>query len=315
MSQTDSVPAIEARGLSKTLGGVVAVDGLSLAIAPGEVFGLVGPDGAGKTTALRMLCGVLRPTSGAASVLGFDVATEADEVGRRVGYMPQRFSLYPELTVAENLLFRARVHDIAGRILDERLDSLLTLTQLGRFRHRLAGALSGGMKQKLALAAALLPAPGVLVLDEPTTGVDPASRGDFWEMLLGLAEKGTTVMAATSYMDEAERCRRVGLLYQGRLLVCGSPDEIRRQAGLSLLLVLCQPLRHARSVLQEASGVRWVKVVGDRLHVALGSGGTADTIQESLQRMGVRVSRIQPIEPALEDAFFEFVRARREPGV
>lgn len=312
MSDASEAPAVEADGLSKSFDGQLAVDQLHLAVAPGEVFGLVGPDGAGKTTVLRMLSGALPPTAGTAKVLGFDVAAEAHRVHRAIGYLPQRFSLYPELTVEENLRFRARVYDLAGRALGDRLESLLNLTQLGRFRHRLAGALSGGIKQKLALAAALLPTPNVLLLDEPTTGVDPASRGDFWETLLGLAEKGTTVMAATTYMDEAERCRRVGLLYQGRLLVCGSPDEIRRQAGLSLLLVSCQPLLHGRSILQEALGVRWVEVFGDRLHVALGLGGTAEAVQESLERAGARVTRIQPIEPTLEDVFFEFVRSRRE---
>jgi ABC-2 type transport system ATP-binding protein len=201
---------------------------------------------------------------------------------------------------------------VAGPILEERLGDLLTLTQLGRFRRRLTDALSGGMKQKLALAAALLHAPRLLLLDEPTTGVDPASRGDFWEMLLGLAEKGTTVMAATACMDEAERCRRVGLLYRGRLLECGSPDEIRREAGLSLLQVSCRPLHQGRRAAQEMAGVQWVEVFGDRLHVALGSEGTAEAVRESLERAGAQVRSIDPIAPGLEDAFFELVRRGRK---
>lgn len=312
MPEVTEAAAIEARGLSRSFADDVAVDRLDLSVAPGEVFGLVGPDGAGKTTALRVLCGVLQPTAGRATVLGYNVATQAHEVHRRIGYVPQRFSLYPELTVEENLHFRARIHGVARPMLEERLDGLLTLTQLGRFRRRLTGALSGGMQQKLALAAALLHAPKLLLLDEPTTGVDPASRGDFWEMLLGLAEKGTTVMAATAYMDEAERCGRVGLLYRGRLLECGSPDEIRREAGLSLLQVSCRPLDQARRAAQEMAGVHWVEVFGDRLHVALDPQGTTEAVRESLEGAGVQVSSIDAIEPGLEDAFFELVRRRRK---
>jgi len=186
-------PALQARGLRKFFDGFAAVDGLDVAVGRGEVFGLVGPDGAGKTTTLRMICGALPPTEGSVVVAGFDVARRGDEVHRRIGYVPQRFSLYPELTVDENLLFRARAHGMSGKRFDERRESLLTFTRLGRFRRRLARDLSGGMRQKLALAAALLHEPEVLVLDEPTTGVDPVSRGEFWQMLLAMAEKGTWV--------------------------------------------------------------------------------------------------------------------------
>jgi len=239
-------PALQARGLRKFFDGFAAVDGLDVAVGRGEVFGLVGPDGAGKTTTLRMICGALPPTEGSVVVAGFDVARRGDEVHRRIGYVPQRFSLYPELTVDENLLFRARAHGMSGKRFDERRESLLTFTRLGRFRRRLARDLSGGMRQKLALAAALLHEPEVLVLDEPTTGVDPVSRGEFWQMLLAMAEKGMTVMIATAYMDEAERCRRVGLLYRGRLLLQGTPQEIRLAANLTLLEVTCEPLPESR---------------------------------------------------------------------
>jgi ABC-2 type transport system ATP-binding protein len=306
-------PALQARGLRKFFDGFAAVDGLDVAVGRGEVFGLVGPDGAGKTTTLRMICGALPPTEGSVVVAGFDVARRGDEVHRRIGYVPQRFSLYPELTVDENLLFRARAHGMSGKRFDERRESLLTFTRLGRFRRRLARDLSGGMRQKLALAAALLHEPEVLVLDEPTTGVDPVSRGEFWQMLLAMAEKGMTVMIATAYMDEAERCRRVGLLYRGRLLLQGTPQEIRLAANLTLLEVTCEPLPESRQAAQRVPGVRWVEMFGDRLHVAIDQAQTEGLIRESMTRAGVTVRSVRPIEPGMEDAFFELVR-QREAG-
>jgi len=306
-------PALQARGLRKFFDGFAAVDGLDVAVGRGEVFGLVGPDGAGKTTTLRMICGALPPTEGSVVVAGFDVARRGDEVHRRIGYVPQRFSLYPELTVDENLLFRARAHGMSGKRFDARRESLLTLTRLGRFRRRLVRDLSGGMKQKLALAAALLHEPEVLVLDEPTTGVDPVSRGEFWQMLLAMAEKGMTVMIATAYMDEAERCRRVGLLYRGRLLLQGTPQEIRLAANLTLLEVTCEPLPESRQAAQRVPGVRWVEMFGDRLHVAIDQAQTEGLIRESMTRAGVTVRSVRPIEPGMEDAFFELVR-QREAG-
>ena len=311
MSERADRPAIEVSGLTKSFDGRPAVDGVDLKIARGELFGLVGPDGAGKTTMLRMLCGVLRPTSGRAEVLGFDLARQAEEVQRSIGYVPQRFSLYLELTVDENLLFRAHAHGLPQKVFEERREALLSLTRLGRFRHRLTSALSGGMRQKLTLAAAVLHQPAALLLDEPTTGVDPASRGEFWEMLLGLVEKGTTIVVATAYMEEAERCRRVGLLYQGRLLKCASPGQIQREAGLSLLEVACEPLRHGRRVAEATPGVRWVEVFGDRLHVALNPQGTVEAVRGALQQSGVEIADLVSIEPGTEDAFFELVRSQR----
>jgi len=314
MTEPAGEPAIEARGLRKAFDGTVAVDGLDLAVARGEVFGLVGPDGAGKTTTIRMLCGVFPPTAGTARVLGFDVAAYAHEVQRRIGYVPQRFSLYPELTVDENLLFRARVHDIGGEALARSQERLLSFTRLGRFRHRLVAKLSGGMKQKLALAAALIHRPEVLLLDEPTTGVDPVSRGEFWQMLLGLAEEGMTVLVATAYMDEAERCRRVGLLYEGRLLLSGTPRQIRQEARLTLLQVACDPLLPGRAAARRAAGVRWVEVFGDRLHVAVEREGAATGLRQALEKAGALVTSIEPAEPGMEDAFFELIRRRGRSG-
>ncbi len=313
MTEQATEPPIEARGLRKVFDGLAAVDGVDLAVARGEVFGLVGPDGAGKTTTLRMICGALPPTEGNIRLLGFDVARQSEEAHRRIGYVPQRLSLYPELTVDENLLFRARAHGLSRKRFEERREDLLTFTRLGQFRHRLARDLSGGMKQKLTLAAALLHEPEVLVLDEPTTGVDPVSRGEFWQMLLNLAENGMTVILATAYMDEAERCRRVGLLYRGQMLLQGTPQEIRVKANLTLLQVACEPLLEGRQAAQQSEGVRWVEIFGNRLHVAVEKQQVEGSLREDLAQAGVKVASANPIEPGMEDAFFELIR-RREAG-
>ncbi len=304
--------AIEARGLRKVFEHTTAVDRLDLKIAAGEVFGLVGPDGAGKTTAMRMLCGALRPSGGWAGVAGFDVVSEAEEVKARIGYVPQHFSLYPELTVDENMLFQARVHGVIGQLFEERRERLLSFSRLGRFRNRLARDLSGGMRQKLALSCALIHQPEILLLDEPTSGVDPISRGEFWELLLGLVEEGMTVLVTTPYMDEAERCRRVGLVYQGRLLESGTPRTIRRDVQLELLQVTCEPRQEGREAVRPVPGVRWVEVFGDRLHASVERPEVEGSVRKALQAAGVRVRRIRQVEPGLEDAFFELVRRRRE---
>jgi len=312
MAELVGMPAVEARGLQKVFDGVTAVDVLDLAVMPGEAFGLVGPDGAGKTTTLRMLCGALPPTGGSASVAGFDVVAQSEEVKRRIGYVPQRFSLYPDLTVDENLLFQARVHGVVGEVFEEHRERLLSLSRLGRFRKRLAQDLSGGMRQKLSLACALIHKPKVLLLDEPTTGVDLVSRGEFWELLLGLAGEGITVVVATAYMEEAERCRRVGLLYEGRLLMCGTPRQIRREARVELLQVTCDPVQAGRAVAQRVPGVRWVELFGGQLHVAVERAELGEAVREALESAGVPVSDVRAVEPGLEDAFFELVRRTRE---
>jgi ABC-2 type transport system ATP-binding protein len=311
MADPAGEPAVEARGLTKAFDGAPAVEGIDLSVPKGEVFGLVGPDGAGKTTTLRMICGVIPPDAGRARVLGFDVASEADEVHRRIGYVPQRFGLYPELTVDENLDFRAQAYGLTADRLRERRESLLTFTRLGRFRRRPAAQLSGGMKQKLALAAALIHEPEALFLDEPTTGVDPVSRGEFWQMLLSLSSEGITVVLTTAYMDEAERCGRVGLLHRGRMLLSGVPAEVKRTASLSLLQVACQPITRGREVVEKLPGVHWVEIFGDRLHVAVERPGLADEIERALKSEGIACT-IRAIEPTMEDAFFELVRRQEQ---
>jgi ABC-2 type transport system ATP-binding protein len=222
-------PVIVTRELTRRFGEVTAVDGLTLDIAAGEIFGLVGPDGAGKTTTLRMLCGLMDPTSGSATVAGHDIARESQKVKDSIGYMAQRFGLYADLTVSENMEFYADLFGISRRERDQMAPRLLRMTRMAEFGDRQAGRLSGGMKQKLALMCTLLHRPAVLFLDEPTNGVDPVSRRDFWAILYQLLKDGITIMMTTAYLDEAERCNRVGLMHRGRLIRCDAPDALKRE--------------------------------------------------------------------------------------
>jgi ABC-2 type transport system ATP-binding protein len=222
---------IETRGLTRRFGALTAVDHLDLTVIRGEIFGLVGPDGAGKTTTLRMLCGLMEPSEGSASVAGHDVARESQEVKDQIGYMAQRFGLYQDLTVEENMVFYADLFGIVGAERDELTARLLRMTRMEPFGRRQAGRLSGGMKQKLALMCTLLHRPQILFLDEPTNGVDPVSRRDFWAILYQLLKDGITIFMTTSYLDEAERCNRVGLMHKGKLIRCEAPDELKRAAG------------------------------------------------------------------------------------
>jgi ABC-2 type transport system ATP-binding protein len=228
-------PIIQTRGLTRRFGGVMAVDRLDLEVAPGEIFGLVGPDGSGKTTTLRMLCGLLDPTEGSASVAGFDVQSQSRHVKDQIGYMAQRFGLYQDLTVDENMRFYGDLFGIVGAEREQLTSQLLRMTRMEPFRGRQGGRLSGGMKQKLALMCTLLHRPRILILDEPTNGVDPVSRRDFWTILYQLLKDGITIFLATAYLDEAERCNRVGMMYRGRLIRCDTPEALQRAAGTDSL--------------------------------------------------------------------------------
>jgi len=230
------MPAIiETRDLTRRFGDLVAVDRLNLAVERGEIFGLVGPDGAGKTTTLRMLCGLMNPSEGSATVAGHDVARESQAVKDQIGYMAQRFGLYGDLTVDENMTFYADLFDITGQVRADLTAQLLRMTRMEPFRTRQAGRLSGGMKQKLALMCTLLHRPEILFLDEPTNGVDPVSRRDFWAILYQLLKDGITIFMTTAYLDEAERCNRVGLMHRGRLIRCEAPEEMKRATEASTL--------------------------------------------------------------------------------
>jgi ABC-2 type transport system ATP-binding protein len=222
-------PIIETHGLTRCFGALTAVDHLDLTVARGEAFGLVGPDGAGKTTTLRMLCGLMDPTEGSARVAGHDVVRESQAVKDQIGYMAQRFGLYGDLTVEENMIFYADLFNITGKVRDDLSLRLLRMTRMEPFRDRQAGKLSGGMKQKLALMCTLLHRPQILFLDEPTNGVDPVSRRDFWAILYQLLKDGITIFMTTAYLDEAERANRVGLMHRGKLIRCAAPDELKRQ--------------------------------------------------------------------------------------
>ena len=226
---------IEARGLTKRFGELTAVDRLDLSVGKGEIFGLVGPDGAGKTTTLRMLCGLMDPSEGGASVAGHDVARESQAVKDQIGYMAQRFGLYQDLTVEENMIFYADLFDITGQTRADLTGQLLAMTRMEPFRGRPAGQLSGGMKQKLALMCTLLHRPQILFLDEPTNGVDPVSRRDFWAILYQLLKDGITIFMTTSYLDEAERCNRVGLMHKGKLIRCSTPAAMKAETGAANL--------------------------------------------------------------------------------
>jgi ABC-2 type transport system ATP-binding protein len=293
--------AIDIQGLRKQFGALVAVDGIDLQVPRGEVFALVGPDGAGKTTTMRMLAGILAPTAGTARVVDIDIR-KPDRLRSRIGYMPQRFSLYGDLTVAENLRFFANIYHVPRAEYQQREQELLDFSRLGPFRDRLAQFLSGGMKQKLALACVLMHTPEVLFLDEPTTGVDPVSRREFWRILYTLVKRGVTLFVSTPYMDEAERCSRVAMMNHGRIVLCDTPRALKARLHGELLEVIAEPLNAARTCLQALPAVREVQVFGERLHVWL-ADGAGEGIADMLAAAGVTVESLRPIAPGLEDVF------------
>ncbi len=288
----------------------VAVDHVSIVIDPGEVFGLIGPDGAGKTTFFRMLAAVLEPTFGTARVAGADIRTAPEEVKICIGYMPQAFSLYGDLTVLENVHFVAEVYKVAQEAIAGRVERLLAFSRLHPFRHRLADQLSGGMRQKLALACTLIHEPEILFLDEPTTGVDPVSRREFWQILYDLNRQGMTVVVATPYMDEAERCTRVALMHQGRLLSVDTPAAIKRQMAGTLLEVVASPRRPALIAARALPEVLGGTVFGASLHLVVADPAAASRVRDGLERGGIAVETVRVIEPSLEDIFVSLMTLR-----
>jgi ABC-2 type transport system ATP-binding protein len=300
----DSRYAIMTRGLRKTFGDLVAVDNLDLAVEKGEIFGLVGPDGAGKTTTMRMLCGILAATAGEAQVAGYDVLRQPEQVKRRIGYMPQRFSLYGDLTVAENLAFFANIYHVPRPQRIEREKELLEFSRLAPFRRRLAQNLSGGMRQKLALACTLMHTPEALLLDEPTTGVDPVSRREFWRILYSLLKQGVTIFVSTPYMDEAEHCNRVALIARGRILLCDTPDALKERMRGDLLEITAEPQGQARQALSQIPEVLGVQVFGDRLHVWVSDASRDEqAILSALAERQIEAKSSRRMAPGLEDVF------------
>jgi ABC-2 type transport system ATP-binding protein len=296
--------AIKAVNLSKSFKGVAAVEGLTLTVAEGELFGLIGPDGAGKTTTMRMLTAIMDPTAGEAWVMDRHTVSEAEAIKEEIGYMSQRFGLYPDLTVMENIRFYADIYGVAKKGLAEKIDGLLAFSNLTPFRERQAGKLSGGMKQKLGLACALVHTPRVLFLDEPTNGVDPVSRRDFWRILYQLLRAGVTIFVTTAYLDEADRCHRVGLIHKGKLLACDTPDNLRRLMKGAILEVRTGDLRKSAQLLRTGMPGVSVGLFGDRLHVVTDDPAKGETmIADLLQREGITLMGMRQIEPSLEDVF------------
>ncbi len=294
--------AIRTHQLRRSFGERVAVAGLDLDVQPGEIFGLVGPDGAGKTTTMRMLTGILPPSGGSAEVAGCDVARDSEKLKDQIGYMSQRFGLYPDLSVAENIAFYADIYGVPRRELAARTERLLGFSNLTPFKHRLAGNLSGGMKQKLGLACALIHTPRVLFLDEPTNGVDPVSRRDFWRILYQLVRDGVTLFVSTAYLDEAERCNRLALLHEGRLLGMGTPDEVKRLMPGTLLEVRTSAPRRTAALLREHLREASVGLFGGRVHVATREPAAAEADTRRLvASAGFELLSLHPVEPSLED--------------
>ena len=301
--------AVEATALTRRFDALTAVENVSLSVDEGELFGLVGPDGAGKTTTLRMLAGVLPPTSGDARVFGTSVVADPEAMKHDIAYMPQRFGLYTDLTVRENLDFYADLFGVGRQERRERLDRLYRFSGLGPFEDRLAGNLSGGMKQKLGLSCALIHDPRLLLLDEPTFGVDPISRRDLWLIVHEMVARGVTVVVSTAYMDEAERFDRVALLQGGRMTALDTPEALRSALDGRLLAVWAEPVRRARDLLRDVSGVQGVSIFGDRVHVVTGSPEERRTVATGLRRVledaGLEPVRVEAATPSMEDVFMD----------
>ncbi len=303
------IPVIETHALTRDFKQTRAVNRLDLSIQPGELFGLIGPDGAGKTTTLRLLAGLLDITEGEGALLGLDLRRQAEAVKSHVGYMAQQFSLYAELSVLENLRFFAELFDVSSQDLADRTERLLAFAGLADFKDRRAAHLSGGMQKKLALACTLVHQPEILLLDEPTTGVDPISRREFWNILTELHIQGTTILVSTPYMDEADRCSRVGLMYAGRLVVCDSPQNIHNSLEGDLIEVQPDDWRAAQSLLGGLPGVREVQTYGESLHLLVDSGKKRlPEVERALRaaHLGYQSARIAPAR--MEEAFISLIQ-------
>jgi len=301
--------AVKTEGLAKVFDGLTAVDHIDLKVRYGEIYGFLGPNGSGKSTTIRILCGLMNPTSGSARVLGFDVTQEPEAIKERIGYMSQRFSLYEDLTVYENLEFYAGVYLVSNKMRRERIQQMVELARLQGREKSLAGELSGGMKQRLALGCAVIHEPRMLFLDEPTAGVDPASRRDFWELIYVLSKNGTTIMVTTHYMDEAEHCDTLGFIYKGRMIAQGRPDQIKQELSRGSYLELdCTPGDQAVRWLEGFPPILEIMRYGNRIRLVVERGTQhLQEIRSGLERVGVQVHRLEEVSPTIEDIFISLV--------
>ena len=303
---TDSM--IEVQNLTKRFGHFTAVDGVSFSVGKSAIFGFLGPNGSGKSTVIRMLCGILAPSGGSARIAGHDVATETEKLKGTIGYMSQKFSLYDELTVTENLLFYGRLYGLKGAALRQRMDELIALTHLAPYLGRRAALLSGGWRQRLAMACCLMHKPTVLFLDEPTAGIDPVARRELWNLLFEFSSQGITLFVTTHYMDEAERCSHVGYIYLSKLIVCGEPDDLKQMPavnppGARRLDVTCDHVTVGLQAVRRLPGVRSATVFGQSMHLLVEHGVSEQAIQARLAEANIQNADIRPIAPSLEDVF------------
>jgi ABC-2 type transport system ATP-binding protein len=304
--------SIQTIHLTKSFESLTAVKDLSLEVKTGEIFGLVGPDASGKTTTLRMLCGILAPDGGEATVVGCDIRRETESLKEKVGYLPQRFGLYGDLTVLENIHFYGDLYQVPRRKRKERIERLLQFANLKPFGKRRAQDLSGGMKQKLGLICALIHTPQVLFLDEPTTGVDPLSRRDFWIILYDLLKEGVTILFSTSYLDEAERCSRVGLIYQGNLLIADTPSAVKAQIGGKILELRVEDHQKGMRVLEGIELIQSLVLSGDKIHLLVDDSEKCEkVVREVLKEQNMEILDLVVVRPSLEDAFVSMVQKKQ----
>ena len=299
---------IACENLTRRFGHFTAVDHVSFTVSKGSIFGFLGPNGSGKSTVIRMLCGLLEPTEGRAAIAGYDVARETDQIKTLIGYMSQKFSLYDELTAQENLTFYGRLYGLRSAALLQRRDELVALAHLEPYLHRRAGLLSGGWRQRLAMACALVHRPIVLFLDEPTAGIDPVARRELWDLLFNFSGLGMTLFVTTHYMDEAERCTHVGYIHMAKLVVCGEPDELKQlpvvnPAGTKRLDITCEHVTVGLQAVRQLPGVRTATVFGQSMHLLLDKETSEEFIRAALAKAGIPQADIRPIAPSLEDVF------------
>ncbi len=310
-SPNPAEPAVEVRDLEKRFGRFVAVNRVSFDVPRGEVFGFLGPNGAGKSTTIRMLCGLLTPSGGSGTVAGLDIRRQSEAIKAKIGYMSQKFSLYQDLTVEENIDFYSGIYRIPAAEKRDRKEAVIDMAGLQEHRKKLAAVLSGGWKQRLALGCAVLHRPPIVFLDEPTSGVDPVSRRRFWDLIYQMSGEGVTVFVTTHYMDEAEYCDRLGLIYRGELIALGAPEQLKTQLMTDVVLeIACDRPEAAMGLLDGLPGVEEVALFGNGLHVVVANGTSAESLAGRLAEHGHRVERAARITPSLEDVFVSLIKAR-----